>query len=481
MSNSHSSFAESCDVSQNHNRDTPVFLRWTDHLTGKSCTLRVDSDDGDAPLRWLVSKYLEAPDPRPLVAGRNLLTDDVGQYQAIQDLALILSEDGVPGPLVPGAVLREGPYELNLAEITPAAPAELEGSPVWLFDISIDRSESEYTRNWSGFNRRRWERGSDAFEGFVESAVSANAGVDVESGLSLCDREAKMTFLRCVARAIWDSPFENYSRFVGQKLPYKTGDETLLNIMDGHGGICSEKVQALRFIAGAYGLESGYVFAGPDAVGPLPEDRLRHILATFDFRGAQSAMRFWQHLALEFRVDGVPILVDATNGNIPFLFESGEDCLEILDERALNPVSVRMATYDEDFYYHRAPDDLAGELCYAMENFIPEIDLVQVFDNELGLVITPDFLVSPLPFRNERDLAEVTRLYEELARPQGLEFEVSADWGIDGSLGEDFRSLEPETAECILGCYEHLLSRYRWFEGPEYDLGLAVVRLKSRQ
>ena len=154
--------------------------------------------------------------------------------------------------------------------------------------------------------------------------------------------------------------------------------------MDGHGGICSEKVQALRFIAGAYGLESGYLFAGPDAIGPLPEERLRQILATFDFRGAQSAMRFWQHLALEFDVDGMPILVDATNGNIPFLFESAEDCLAILDESALNPVRVRMATYDEDFYYHRAPEDLANDLCYAMENFIPEIDMVQVFDNELG-------------------------------------------------------------------------------------------------
>ena len=155
--------------------------------------------------------------------------------------------------------------------------------------------------------------------------------------------------------------------------------------------------------------------------------------------------------------------------------------MAILDESALNPVRVRMATYDEDFYYHRAPDDLANDLCYAMENFIPEIDMVQVFDNELGLIITPDFLVSPLPFRDERDFTKLGDMYEGLARPQGLEFELSEDWSIDGPLGEDFRSSDPETAEFILGCYEHLLSRYRWFEGPEYELGLAVVRLKSRQ
>ena len=67
---------------QNHNPDTPVFIRWTDHLTGKSCTLRVDPDDADAPLRFLVSKYLEPSDPGSLVANRNLLTDDIGSYQA---------------------------------------------------------------------------------------------------------------------------------------------------------------------------------------------------------------------------------------------------------------------------------------------------------------------------------------------------------------------------------------------------------------
>ena len=61
-------------MNQSHNHDIPVFVRWTDHLTGKSCTLRVDTDDADASLRWLVSKYLEAPDPGRLVTGRNLLT-----------------------------------------------------------------------------------------------------------------------------------------------------------------------------------------------------------------------------------------------------------------------------------------------------------------------------------------------------------------------------------------------------------------------
>ena len=61
--------SEAHDVNQSHKQDTPVFVRWTDHLTGKSGTLRVDADDADAPLRWLVSKYLEAPDTKTAGGG----------------------------------------------------------------------------------------------------------------------------------------------------------------------------------------------------------------------------------------------------------------------------------------------------------------------------------------------------------------------------------------------------------------------------
>ena len=177
-----------------------------------------------------------------------------------------------------------------------------------------------------------------------------------------------------------------------------------MNIIEGRGAICSEKVQALKFITDMYGLESGYVFAGPDAFGQLPVGDLRRLLETFDFRGSRHMMRYWQHLALEYAIYGRRILVDATNGNIPFLFLDGPECDALLDSNFPRPVPVRMGTYSENFYYHRAPDDLALDLCYAMENYIPEIDLAQVFDNELGLVITPEFLVTPRPVQDRRGI-----------------------------------------------------------------------------
>ena len=447
-----------------HDNTLPAFLRWSDYLTGKTCTLRVEPEDIRTPIRRLVSEYLAVGDASRLVSGRRLLPDSLDTFQALQDITLTLSDDGTPGTLIPGTVLRNGPRELNPGQSAPCEVVLLGGSYVHLLEISIDRSETGYTRNWTGFNRRRWDRNSGRFEQFV--SLSRNFG-----------QESELDFLRLVAKEIWNSPFENYSRFTGQRIPYKTADETLLNIIEGRGAICSEKVQALKFITDMHGLESSYVFAGPDALGKLPSGDLRRLLETFDFRGSRHIMRFWQHLALEYVIEEQHILVDATNGNIPFLFLGGPECDGLLDSDFPRPMPVRMGTYSENFYYHRAPSDLALDLCYAMENYIPEIDLVQVFDNELGLVITPEFLVAPVPHKTEEEFQEMNALYEQLASPDNLEVDVGHEWQLDSPLGESFVECEPEAADAILDSHDHLLERYDLFEGFGHRMGLAIVKL----
>ena len=451
-------------MSLDHDNTLPSFLRWSDYLTGKTCTLRVEPEDIRTPVRRLVSEYLAVRDAGRLVSDRRLLPSSLGQFQALQDISLTLSDDGMLGVLIPGTVLRNGPRELNQDQSAPYEVVLLGDSYVHLLEVSIDRSDTGYTRNWTGFNRRRWDRNSDRFERFIESAT--------DSG-----HESELDFLRLVAKEIWNSPFENYSRFTGQRIPYKTADETLLNIIEGRGAICSEKVQALKFITDVRGLKSNYVFAGPDALGRLPGDDLRRLLETFDFRGSRRIMRFWQHLALEYVIEDQRILVDATNGNIPFLFLGGSECEALLDSDFPRPLPVRMGTYSETFYYPRAPGDLALDLCYAMENYIPEIDLVQVFDNELGLVIMPEFLVAPVPYKTDEEFHEMNTLYERLAAPDALEVDVYSDWRLDGPMGESFYAREPEAADAILDSHDHLLERYDLFEGFGHQVGLAIVKL----
>ena len=456
----------------------PTLLRWNDYLTGRSSTLRIDDSDVGCTLSQLVSKYLTGADPRLLMDSCMILPGSASTLLDIQDVSHTIDGQGALLSLAPGTVFRSGVREMPHQEVPPCNPARVGGTEVGLIDITIDRSETGYNRNWQGFNRRRWERSASGFEGFVEMSVEQFHRNRCSEVLALRDCESQIKFLEATARAIWDAPFENYSRFTGERLRYKTGDEALASIIDGRGAICSEKVQALKFLTDYYGIESHYVLAGPDTPGPVPVDRLRHVLDTFDFRGAAPAMRFWQHMALEFVVDGEHILVDATNGNIPFMFIRGAEVDEILDDLRPRPVTVRMGTYPEEFYYHRAPDKLALDLCYAMENFIPEIDLVQVFDNELGLALTSEYLVAPIPYKSEADFRTQRNLFRELAEPSGLAFDVDLQWKLDGPVGKQFIAREPDAAEMVVDSYTHLVDRYNLFEDERHEMGLAVIQLR---
>ena len=453
----------------------PVFLRWTDSLTGRSAILKTRDSDAGASLDALVAKYLAVERPGALVDAGLALADSVSDLQAIQDRLFSLSADGALLGARPGAVYRCGVRELRPDEPPPAKAASVDGVSASLVDISIDRSEVEPALDRTGFDRRRWDRNRTALQSFVEDAVRDGGSAEKPD---LGAPRGRVQFLRRLALAVWRSPFENYSRFTGRKIPYKTGDETALNIIAGRGAICSEKVRALKFLTDEYGFESRYVFAGPDAAGPMPSDRLRRALARLDFDGARPEMRYWQHTALEYIVDGERVLVDATNGNIPFMFVRGRELDGILDERDPAPVRVRMGTYGEDFYYHRAPDDLAASLFYAMENYVPEIDLVQVFDNELGLAITKDYLIAPVPYKTEREYADLARLYAGLAAPRGLDFDISPQWSLEGAVGAAFSADEPNAAAAVIESRDHLLERYERFEGAGYGIGLAAARLR---
>ena len=271
-------------------------------------------------------------------------------------------------------------------------------------DLQIDRTGVGYDRNWAGFHRRRWDRHSDVFADFVTGTVEEGLGEErAKRVIDLETTEDKADFIHALAARIWEADFENYSRFSGRKLVFKSGDETALNIIGGRGGICSEKVQALKFLTDHYGLESEYVLSGPATPDPVPEDRLRQLLDTLDFRFSKRFMRYWQHLAVLYKFHGVELLVDATNGNVPFLFVSGADADAVLGYEDKRSVSVRMAVKEEDFYYHRVSQDIVEDMIFAMEGWIPYVDLVQVFENELGLCITKDYMVAPVVFRTEEN------------------------------------------------------------------------------
>ena len=454
-------------------------LRISDGVTGRRATMRIDPDDAALPLRDLLDLYVKRPDVERLSDEGRIADASVEMLASIQDLVYACDDQGRLRDFYRGVEFAQGPRAVS--PDFPLRPSRIraDGRDVVMLDLDVDRTSVGYDRNWAGFSRRRWDRSPDFYAGFVADAVRrAHGDSRAEDILALETLESRVRLLEAVARRIWKSDFESYSRFTGRKLAYKWGDETVGNIADGAGGICSEKVQALKFLTDRLGFDSEYVIAGPNVPDPVPEDRLRELLATFDFRFARRHMRYWQHTALLYRVDGEPVLVDDTNGNIPFLFLRGAEADRLLGYDDKPAVPVTMAIQRESFYYHRVSQDIVYDLLFAMEGWIPYIDLVQVFDNELGLYISPDFMVTAVVFRDGAAFEKTAAEYQTACRRAGRPVDVSRTWDLGSSLGRAFAAAHPAVAAHVLEAREHLLARYDQCHGADHEAGLVVVGLQ---
>ena len=459
-----------------HTQNT--LLRITDLVTGRYTAVRMEPEEDRLAVGEMLDRYVKSPDAESLLAEQRMTADSAEALYAIQDYVYRCSDDGSLGDMYPGLILRQDGRQLEPGAVPSGVSMTSEGRDLLLFDIELDRESVGYDRNWRGFHRRRWERHEDDYAGFVLACLEVQYGpANAEDVLQMDSPTSKLKLVEAVARRIWESDFENYSRFTGRKLIYKTGDETLRNIMDGAGGICSEKVQALKFITDHYGIKSEYLIAGPDVPGPVPEAQLRELLATFDFRFSRRHMRYWQHAALLCNIDGETALVDATNGNIPFVFERNKAAERLLGYDEKPAMRVTMALSPEDFYYHRVSQDIPEDLYFAMEGWIPDVDLVQVFDNELGLYISEDFMVAPIIYRSERTLERLRRQYAAAAGQAGVECVVDPEWALESELGQRFAADHKDAADRILTCREHLLTRYDECHGPGHEAGLVVFAL----
>ena len=454
-------------------------LQISDSLTPRKCAVRVDPQESRLPLTELLDKYLKNPSVQRLLLENRMTEDSAEALQDLQDFVYISSDSGQLHGLYAGVSFRQSGRTMGMDAVPQTETARVGETEVAVIDILVDRSNIGYDRNWQGFHRRRWDRHPDLYAGFVlESLLQDHTDAESASILELSTLDHRIELVRSLSKRIWDSEFENYSRFIDHKLPYKTGDETVRNILEGAGGICSEKVQALKFLTDHYGISSEYILAGADTPSPAPEEKLREILTTFEFRYAKRFMRYWQHTALLYEIDGTRILVDATNGNIPFLFLKDGAAERVLGYEDKSPIAVRMAVYKEDFYYHRVAQDIPENLYFAMEGWIPHVDLTQVFDNELGLYISSEYFVTPIVYKSAAGYDRLRRQYLQVCDRAGLECSVSDDWTLDSSLGRRLLESAPEAAEKISLAQGHLIQRYDECHGSGHEGGLVIIDLR---
>ena len=455
-------------------------LQLTDSLTGKRCALRVDAQAARLPLSQLLRTYFQRCPVEQLLKDGRATDASLETLGALQDLVYAVSDTGHLGDMLKGVAFKQQGQVASLERPPKVDVTHAGDKVVSLIDVEIDRTNVGYDRNWAGFHRSRWQRQADVYEGFVLEALRVDHFEDeVDAILRLATEEQKIALLHGLAKRIWRSQFENYSRFVGDKIRFKTGDETVRNIVDGSGGICAEKVQALKFLTDRYGLRSEYVIAGPNTPMPVPEAELRELLDTFDFGFAKRLMRYWDHTALLYTLESATILVDATNGNIPFLFLENGAAERLLGYDDKRPLSVRMTLYDEDFYFPRVAQDIPQNLFFALEGWISDADLMQVFENELGLYISENWFVTPVAFKSDAEYDELKRRYLQACDRAGLECAVSDGWTLDAPLGRRFSEEEAETSDKILLAEEHLLTRYDEWDGGEHRAALVTVALRN--
>jgi hypothetical protein len=192
-------------------------------------------------------------------------------------------------------------------------------------------------------------------------------------------------------------------------------------------------------------------------------------------------MRFWQHTALLYHVDGIQVLVDATNGNIPFLFLRDAAAERLLGYQDKLPVTVKMVESEEDFYYHRVPQDIPENLFFALEGWLPYSDLMQVFDNELGLYLSAEYYVMPIPFKSEKEYNRDKQEYLGVGNRAGLECSVTNSWTLDSPLGAEFQEAEPQVGDRIIRARDHLLARLDECDGPGHESGLVIMKLRNQR
>lgn len=460
--------------------NTNYILQLTDSVTTRKYALRLDPSDAGLPWEQLLERCLKNPSIDRLLGENRITPESARSLSAIQDLVYVSDDAGRLHDPFPGTIVKQAGQSLAAVAVPKVVAGQTGEVELAVIDLEIDRMNVGYGRNWTGFHARRWAKNEATYLGFVKSTLEQNRSPsEAESIIGRESAEDRLSLLRSLAKRIWEADFESYSRFAGEKLIFKSGDETVRNIIQGGGGICSEKVQALKFLTDNLGYESEYLLAGPNAQKPIPEARLRELLTTFEFGYSKRYMRYWQHMALLYHLDGKDIVVDATNGNIPFLFLVGPEAEPLLNSREKTPVSVRMSLHEESFYFHRVSQDIPENLLFALEGLIPEADLVQVVENELGLIISEGFFVTPIIYKNQHEFLGLERQYKSACEKVGLKCVVEHEWSLDSEIGRRFTQQHPFASQQIMASQQHLLYRYNGNEAQEHEAGLVIVDLKS--
>lgn len=437
------------------NDKTSYILQLTDFPDRFKCAMKVNPDQFGS-FREMLDRYVGE------ISAEAITEESIRNLNVIQDCIYRIDDDGELLDLYEGLIIRQDDNAVDLDDEPAFQLIQSEDhADFMLLDLVIDRSQITEEGNFYGYNIRKWQKNQEVFENFVHECLTENYGRSTDRILELETLEDQKKFLRAIGKKIWDSDFELYSRFIGDRLWFKDSSEALLNIIDGRGGACTEKSAAMKLISDAYGFKSEYVLGGPGAKGPFPVDVLREMLETMDFELGKKYMVYWEHMALLYDLEEEDVMMDVTNGNIPFLFLVGDEIEKLLGEHRKKGIKFKMVMREEEFYFHVTPQDIPEYLLEAMQDWIEDIDLIHVFEDGLGLLIREDYYVWPLMYRDEDEKMVEYNWWLEIKEKQKFpDAELLDNYSLPGAVVNEFKEKYPQKFLDIVEAADYLVDRY---------------------
>lgn len=398
----------------------PHIIQITDRWSKRRFVMKLNSSDEFKNISDLI-KFLKNDDSKiteALLNDKRISSNGIEALEDIRAFAFNILDNGMLGEMfdevyfsIDGHMLF--PDDEILFEKRFIQQSGYENT--FVANIVLHRDDLPFTRNWAGYYKRFWNK---AYKDFIVDIIKEAYPDSYDNILVLENKDSVIKFWQAVAKKVFYAPYEIYSRYLGRRVTFKTGPETLKEIMNGRGGNCSEKAAALDFIRCNFDLEGHMILSGNNASEEFPYTHLRNALNRGSTIFTGDNQKYWEHFASLFVVDDEKILVDATGGPMPFLFVRGNEALEYLNQEKSQ--KVQFIAQKENYYYHDAPLDITYDGFYNMEAFLPDIDLYHVFgpegeDSPFGLYIRPDLWICPNAYRTEDEYKQHLKSWSEYA------------------------------------------------------------------
>jgi hypothetical protein len=470
--------------------ELPFFVEITDKWSKRRTAFRIPSQDTFRTVGQLVEYLggLDDAEVKRLIDNEQIGIQGAAGLEDIQTALYHIKEDGELGGLIDEVRILQRGRMLNPNDqlrFTHQAVAREGYTDIYIADLKLDCDKVPWTRNWEGFYKRHWKR-NPQFQEFVEGIVRAQHGNDADAVLAAQTPENQLKLIQALAPVFHEAPYELYSRFIGRRLKFKTGPETVQAIMDGRGGNCSEKASALEFVLMNYGINCHLVLGGDKASGTFPYSSLRSALDDFNFDFKVDAQQYWSHYANGMEIGGEQVLVDITGGPMPLLIATGDEATAYFNQQKSLP--VKFLSRDENYFYHRAPEDIAYDMLFTMERFSDEIDLQHVgvddIDNGFGFLIQKDFWVAPSLYQTEAEFSGYKRDWlawgeNPDSRMAKIEVYSNLDPSSEKTLLADLERTHPIVAADLRTAGEAFIDRCRkvWKDNS-WQTGFVFARYK---